>query len=224
MEAPRAGETVGLLLSGGLDSGILLWELLAAQCTVRPFYIRSGLSWEPAEIAAVRALLAAAAQPRLLDLVELEMPTADVYGDHWSITGHNVPDALTPDAAVYLPGRNALLILKAALWCQLHDVSQLALAPLKSNPFPDASDEFFAALERMLRLATGRPVAILRPFAQLEKTQVMHRGSRFPLEQTFSCIDPVDASHCGRCNKCHERRQAFLTAGIHDPTRYATPT
>jgi len=45
----------------------------------------------------------------------------------------------TPDDAVFLPGRNVLLLSKAMLWCHLHGVEEVALAPLESNPFPDAT-------------------------------------------------------------------------------------
>ena len=35
-----------------------------------------------------------------------------------------------PDEAVFLPGRNALLTIKAALWCQMHGINELAVATL----------------------------------------------------------------------------------------------
>lgn len=221
MKPPYSESPIGLLLSGGLDSGILLGELLAGGFTVQPFYVRSHLFWEAAELAALRRLLAALSGERLRELVMLEMPTGDLYGQHWSVTGNETPDADTPDEAVYLPGRNALLILKPALWCQMHGIPQLALAPLGSNPFPDATDDFFGALERTLSLATGEAIAIWRPYAQLHKVDVMRRAGAFPLELTFSCIEPVGERHCGRCNKCHERRVAFADAGLIDPTSYA---
>src|SRR5688500_6061842 len=100
----------GVLLSGGLDSCILLGHLLGAGRHVQPFYIRTGVTWEPCELAAVRHFLAAVATPRLAALVTLELPVADLYDSHWSLTGDNVPDAKSPDEAVYLPGRNALLL------------------------------------------------------------------------------------------------------------------
>ena len=64
----------------------------------------------------------------------LDLPLADLYDNHWSIHGKNVPGPDTPDDAVFLPGRNALLVIKAALWCQNHEIETLALAPLASNP------------------------------------------------------------------------------------------
>jgi hypothetical protein len=49
----------------------------------------------------------------------------------------------------------------------------------------------------------------------------MQLGANLPLELTFSCIDPHCLLHCGRCNKCAERRAAFADAGLADRTVYA---
>ena len=115
----------------------------------------------------------AVACPRLEDLVVLELPLGDLYEDHWSVTGQQVPDASSPDDAVYLPGRNALLTIKAALWCRLQGIDRLALAVLGSNPFSDATPEFFDDFQSALDRALGGPVRLVRPFARLEKRQVM---------------------------------------------------
>jgi 7-cyano-7-deazaguanine synthase len=213
--------TVGLLLSGGLDSAVLLGTLLERGCQVQPFYVRSRLSWETAELSAVRQLLAAMASPCLAELVVLDMPADDLYGDHWSVTGRGVPGAETPDAAVFLPGRNALLLIKPAIWCRLHGIEQLAMAVLATNPFGDATPEFFADFQSALCRATGAMVRLSLPFAQMTKRQVMELGRPWPLELTFCCISPVDGLHCGRCNKCAERIEAFRAAGMEDRTHYA---
>jgi 7-cyano-7-deazaguanine synthase len=154
-------------------------------------------------------------------LVVLDEPVDGVYGDHWSLTGRDVPEQGTPDTAVYLPGRNALLLLKPALWCRLHAVESLALAVLGSNPFPDARPEFFDCFESALARATGGRVRLLRPFAEMEKRQVMELGRSLPLGLTFSCIAPAGGLHCGQCNKCAERIAAFRSIDAPDPTRYA---
>ncbi len=211
----------GLLLSGGLDSAILLYHLVEQGHSVRPIYICSGLCWQADELAATRRFIDALNSSRVAPLVTLELPLADLYGEHWSVTGQATPDASTPDEAVYLPGRNALLIIKAALWLQLHGVRTLALGPLASNPFPDATDEFFSAFELSLNLATNGRLRIIRPFAHLEKPAVMRLGLAAPLEYTFSCINPRDGLHCGVCNKCAERQLAFRQVSAADPTRYA---
>ena len=213
--------TIGVLLSGGLDSAILLGHLLGQGFGVLPFYVRSHLAWERRELQSARRFLGALASPRLAPLIVLDEPLDDVYGDHWSLTGRDVPQRGSPDTAVYLPGRNALLLLKPLLWCRLNAVEFLALAVLDSNPFADASPEFFDCFESALARATGGRVRLLRPFAEMEKRQVMELGRSLPLELTFSCIAPVGGLHCGRCNKCAERIAAFRSIDAPDPTRYA---
>lgn len=213
--------TVGLLLSGGLDSGILLGHLMETGRCVQPFYVDSKLHWQRAELAALRRFLQAMAGPRLAELVVFDLPLADLYGRHWSVTGSDVPDASTPDEAVYLPGRNALLVIKAALWCHLHGIDELALAPLGSNPFADATPEFFEQFAATLNLACDGRVRITNPFGELHKADVMRLGADLPLGLTFSCIAPRHGQHCGSCNKCAERQAAFRAVDVDDPTIYA---
>jgi 7-cyano-7-deazaguanine synthase len=212
-------------LSGGIDSVVLLDRLIRAGGPVTPFYIRTGCLWEREERKALSEILLRFSQPNLLKLVEFEMPVADVYGQHWSLSGLDVPDDASPDEAVFLPGRNPLLLIKPALWCRMHGIGQLAIATLAANPFPDATPEFFSRFEAMLDEALGGHVQIVRPLEHLSKDRVMELGRHLPLELTFSCLAPAEGLHCGRCNKCAERRRGFHTIGLEDPTTYdATPT
>src|SRR6187401_469194 len=91
---------MGVLTSGGLDSSILVGKLLRDGEHVQPFYIRTGLVWQRGELAAVRRFLKALRCERLNKLVVLDLPLSDLYADHWSHTGRNVPDAQTSDEAV----------------------------------------------------------------------------------------------------------------------------
>jgi 7-cyano-7-deazaguanine synthase len=221
MQNGQTGEIVALLVSGGLDSCILLAHLLTSGRTVQPIYIRTGVAWQLEEMTALRSFTGAVRSRRLRELVSLELPLDDLYTNHWSINGAGAPPIESPDEAVYLPGRNPLLLVKAAVWCQMHGVRELALAPLASNPFADATEDFFAAFELAMNLAGTSPLRIVRPFASMTKTDVMQLGRDYPLIKTFSCIAPLDGLHCGQCNKCGERKLAFEVAGLIDSTPYA---
>jgi 7-cyano-7-deazaguanine synthase len=61
---------------------------------------------------------------------------------------------------------------------------------------------------------------LLQPLAALDKRQVMQLGRDLPLELTFSCLDPQEGAHCGKCNKCAERQRAFRDASLVDRTCY----
>jgi 7-cyano-7-deazaguanine synthase len=209
-----------VLISGGLDSAILCVEMLRDFRRVVPLYIRSGLWWEGAELSALRLFLKAVERAGLESLVVLDEPIADVYGAHWSTSGAGVPGSETPDEAVYLPGRNLLLTVKAGVWCRLREIETLALGSLGSNPFPDSTSDFFRNLESLLNQAMGGSLRLVRPFDRLHKTDVLIRGKDLPLHLTFSCINPVHGQHCGTCNKCAERKKGFTDAGLPDLTRY----
>jgi 7-cyano-7-deazaguanine synthase len=218
-----ADRGIAVLVSGGLDSGVLVADLLAREERVHPLYVRFGLAWEAAEEAHLRRLLATLEHPRLAPLVVLESPIAGVYGAHWSVSGDAVPDERTADDAVYLPGRNVLLLAQPSVWCAVHGVHTIALGTLKGNPFPDSTREFFDDFAALAGRAMEHHLTVVTPYATLTKADVLERGRGLALEHTFSCIDPQDGHHCGRCNKCAERRRAFAALAMEDRTHYAVP-
>lgn len=220
-ESSARDTSIAVLVSGGLDSAILCAELLKDGALVHPVYIRFGLRWEEVERSYLTRFLEGIAQPRLARLTVLDEPVGDVYGRHWSVGGADVPDASTPDEAVYLPGRNLLFLAKAAVWCRLRNIDRVALGCLGTNPFADSTPAFFDQMEAVANQALGGRLKVIRPFDGLHKTDVVQRGRDLPLQWTFSCLKPVDGLHCGSCNKCAERRNGFAVAGIADVTQYA---
>jgi 7-cyano-7-deazaguanine synthase len=212
---------LAVLCSGGIDSAVLVAEAVSVYPIVHPLYVRTGATWEDCEQNHLRRFLQSVQAASLRPLVVLDQPIADVYGLHWSMTGAGVPDENSADSAVFLPGRNVLLLAKPLIWCHLHHVPEIAMAPLSANPFPDATPEFFGAFTGAVSVALGGIIRVLRPYAHLTKTQVIQRGRGLALEHTISCIHPANHRHCGCCNKCAERQRAFREAGVPDPTAYA---
>jgi 7-cyano-7-deazaguanine synthase len=210
-----------VLVSGGLDSAVLLSELSRTHWRVFPVFVRHGLKWEGVELYWLRRFMRRLASARIQPLRIIELPMADVYDNHWSFTGQGVPHARTTDAAVYLPGRNLLLLSKTAVFCALNEIPVIALGPLDHNPFPDATPTFFRQFQQAASRALNHRLRVVTPFRRLTKSQVVRRGAYLPLHLTFSCIAPRGRVHCGRCNKCAERKRAFRQARIADPTHYA---
>ncbi len=209
-----------VLVSGGIDSAVLLAQRLQAKEEVYPIYIQEGLRWEAIELRHLQHFLKTIGHERLKPLILLQFPMQSIYGKHWSLGNGKVPQARTSDKAVYLPGRNIGLISLAALYCVQKKIQTLFLASLRANPFPDSAPHFFKAFERLIFEGTRRRIQIKTPYRQLGKKEVLHRGKELPLELTFSCIDPKNGGHCGHCNKCAERQRAFKQARIKDKTVY----
>jgi 7-cyano-7-deazaguanine synthase len=225
--AEAGTERIAVLASGGIESAILTARLCEHFEEVQPIYVRFGLQWERAEEIHFRRYLDAIAAGNLLPLKTISQPVDDIYGNHWSLSHGDVPDASTPDESVFLPGRNLLLLSKAFIWCASQGIPTIAMGHLQTNPFPDATDEFFKSLQSAASTALDYSMTIIRPFGSMHKHQVLQLGSGLPLGLTFSCISPIERSgemflHCGRCNKCAERQNAFRHLGISDRTEYDT--
>lgn len=209
-----------VLCSGGLDSTVLLADELSKCERVHPIHVCCGLAWEDAEARVLGRLLAAPLfANRGPALVTLSVTVRDLFSDrHWALIG--APPAFdSPDAAVYLEGRNLLLISKAAVWCRQHGVQRLALASLAGNPFPDATPAFFAAMTQAINLGLDHPIEVVAPYLMWTKHEVARRGRELgvPLELTLSCMNPGAGDiACGACSKCREREDALRTL---DPGR-----
>ncbi len=214
---------IAVLASGGLDSAVLLADL-AQEHSVFPVYVEAGLAWESREKRALEAYLAALDLPNVQPLTVLEMPVRSFYGAHWSTTGEDVPGYEAPDSAVYLPGRNVLLIGVTAVWCALNDVSGIAIGSLDDNPVPDATPAFFEDYGRVLSGALDHRLQVMAPYRNRHKSQIIAAFAHLPLELTLTCMQPGERDgrfiHCGDCNKCRERREAFAEAGAEDRTPY----
>jgi 7-cyano-7-deazaguanine synthase len=212
---------VAVLASGGLDSSVLLAELARKGRRVFPIYIRAGLRWERVELAILRKFIAALKRDNIEAVAVLDFPTVDIARDHWSVTGKAVPGYRASLASNYIPGRNLSLLTKAAMFCARNRIGEIVMAPLQSNPFPDARPEFFRAVERAVKLGMELPLRVLTPFEGLDKSDVIRKGRALPLELTLSCANPRGMLHCGACTKCAERIAGFRDAQVADPTRYA---
>ena len=216
-----------MLLSGGLDSAVLLMEEAAA-AEVQPIYVQVGLAWESAEREAmVRFIDASGLASRVRPLAMLSVDMTDVYPrSHWAVRGQP-PGYHTPDEHVYLPGRNVILFGKAAVFCAAARIGRVVIGTLDHNPFPDATPAFRAAMQTALSIGLAHALSIEAPYAGLSKAAVIRRGAALgaPLALTLSCMKPTDGpTHCGLCSKCRERHLAFVEAGIDDPTTYADRT
>ncbi len=216
---PGKAEAACVLVSGGLDSAVLVHHMAARHKAVHPVYVKSGLSWESEEVRMLEGFLAKR-PANVKPLSVLQMPMSDVYKTHWSVTGKGTPDYDSPDEEMEIPGRNIVLLSKASVYCAINKVSTIAMGSLGGNPFPDATPAFFKSMGSALSRGLGFQIAVVAPFRGMTKVQVIKLGKNLPLEKTMSCVAPKGRAHCGACNKCAERRHAFAEAKVKDKTKY----
>jgi 7-cyano-7-deazaguanine synthase len=140
-----------------------------------------------------------------------------------------------------VPVRNAVFIAIATAWAMSINARVVAYGAHTGDipHYPDCRPEFVSAINNALNIAESdgiasglrQEVAVMSPAtAGLDKPALLKMGYKIlgdRLFQTWSCYsDGVRAGrgflHCGRCESCINRKNAFTTARIEDRTDYAT--
>mgnify|MGYP001296771572 CR=1 FL=1 len=210
--------------SGGMDSTVLLYQLLQAGDEVKALSINYGQR-HSRELEAARALCAElGVEHRVADLSglsDLLAGSALTSSDIEVPEGHYAEDNMK---ATVVPNRNMILLSVAAGWAISSKYDRIAYAAHSGDHaiYPDCRNEFAEALDGAIRLADWHEVSLYRPFVDMTKADIVSLGAKLgvPFEKTWSCYKGQDL-HCGRCGTCVERREAFYLAGVEDPTTYA---
>ena len=128
----------------------------------------------------------------------------------------------------FLPGRNSVFLLHAALLANQLDMQHVFIAVHKTpyKGYPDASEEFIQAMQQVVDISLGNHKNLVRlqaPFTGIYKSQVIALGLRLgaDLKITSSCLKPsVVGDDCGFCDGCITRNAGFMALGQGDPTVY----
>ena len=184
--------STAVLISGGLDSAVLLAEE-GARGIVQPMYVSVGLAWEAAEQTAVRTLLA---------IEPLHGRRSRLC--HWpSICATSTRPAIGQSrGAPRLTTRPTRTCICRAemLSCWERPASTApqpgsigsCLARSRTIPSPTRPPAFRSAMAEALSLGLAHPLTIDAPFAGIGKAEVIRRGAGLPCrcQLTLSCMNP----------------------------------
>ena len=214
-----------VLLSGGMDSAVLLYHLLSQDYDVRALTVHYGQR-HAREIASAREIAAGVGVPH--DVCNLETLRELLSGSSQTDDTIAVPQGHYTDLVMkqtVVPNRNMLLLAVAAATAISHGMNTVAYAAHAGDHciYPDCRPEFVAALRGALALCHyDGGVQLIAPFAQSHtKSDLVTLGTQLnvPFVATWTCYEGR-TYHCGRCGTCVERLLAFLDAGITDPVVY----
>ena len=122
-----------------------------------------------------------------------------------------------------VPFRNGIMLAVAAGYAESIGADGLVIAAHAGDDavYPDCRGAFMDAMAEAVRLGTYAGISLLRPFIGMSKAEIAKRGAELGVDfsRTWSCYKG-GGGHCGRCGTCVERREAFVLAGISDPTEY----
>lgn len=219
------GDTAVVLLSGGMDSVAALYHTLQTTEVVTALTFHYGSKHNDREIPF------AALHARKFGVPHLVIPL-DFIGRHFAsdllASGGDIPKGHYEEASMkktVVPFRNGIMLAVAAGLAESREARGLVIAAHAGDHaiYPDCREDFMSAMGGAMRAGTYAQVELRRPFIHLTKAQIAARGAELGVDfaQTWSCYEGGEI-HCGECGTCVERREAFLLAGVPDPTVYAS--
>jgi 7-cyano-7-deazaguanine synthase len=170
-----------VLLSGGVDSAVVLALLSSNGHTAKAVWIDYG-------------------QPAAAAEREASKSIAFHYSAPWA---ELVVAGLIPPAAGEFPGRNDVLVALAAASATGRSV---AIGVHAETGYADCSAAWVAEWQRLLTVQYQGTADLLAPLVDLTKAQVyaLAQQLRVPIALTHSCEAAVVP--CGSCSSCADRR------------------
>jgi 7-cyano-7-deazaguanine synthase len=216
---------VVVLCSGGMDS------VTALHWARRHHEVVAVLSFDYGAKHNHREIPLAAEHARALGVTH-QVITLDFVNRFFASTllksGGEIPDGHYEAATMkqtVVPFRNAIMLSIATGFAESRGAEGLVIAAHGGDHaiYPDCREDFMRAMDAAMRHGTHTGLVLLRPFIELNKAQIAAEGARLGVDyaRTWSCYKGGEI-HCGRCGTCVERREAFLAAGLPDPTVYAS--
>ena len=214
-----------VLLSGGLDSSVLLHEV-RRRIGASPLYALSFNYGQKhvreLELAAEQASRAGA----IHRISDLSFFGGLVRGSALTDGAVAVPDLAALSEAqrrqppTYVPNRNMLLLSLAAAFAESLAVRDVFYGAQKQDRYGywDCTPDFIERINDLLALNRGQAIRVQAPFAAFSKAEIVRRGVELKVDfsLTWSCYRGAPPA-CGTCPTCVERAEAFRQAGLMDP-------
>lgn len=215
---------VVVLCSGGMDSVTALHWARMEHDVVAGISFDYGSKHNPKELPLAKEHCDLLGVPHVL--VSLGF-MARLFASNLLSSGGAIPDGHYEEETMkqtVVPFRNAIMLSVAAGFAESRGAEGLVIAAHGGDHaiYPDCREEFMKAMADAMRFGTYAGIRLLRPFIAMSKADIAALGNKLGIDysRTWSCYKGGDI-HCGRCGTCVERREAFLMAGVPDPTRYA---
>jgi 7-cyano-7-deazaguanine synthase len=141
-------------------------------------------------------------------------------------SGEKIPDGPYDCATMQstvVPFRNGILIAIGIGYAESLGASRVLLGSHSGDHhiYPDCRPEFNAAIHETAKCGTDGKVAVVFPFAAMDKRDIGDLGRRLKVDytRTWTCYKGGEY-HCGRCGACDERKYALRFDEGLDPTTY----
>jgi len=212
-----------VLLSGGMDSVTAFYEVAREHEIVAALSFDYGSKHNPNEIPFAKLHADRAGVPH--QVIKLDFIN-ELFASDLLTSGGEIPDGHYAEGNMIrtvVPFRNGIMLSVACGFAESVEAEALVIVAHSADHaiYPDCRERFMQSMATAMTEGTYARIELMRPFIAMDKTAIAKRGHELGIDfaDTWSCYKG-GTTHCGTCGTCVERREAFLLAGVTDPTTY----
>lgn len=193
---------VVLLLSGGIDSIVLLYYLLDKEYEVYPCHINYGQKTLKGELKAIKEIVS---DLNINSVFEIDIHKIGGIGKG-SLIGE-YPEEIVEKRewlnSEFFPNRNLMLLCIAAMYAYQINADNIGIG-LVGKSYKDTSEKFITQFKNIIEYSL-KNIDIIAPYIEKDKTCIINDAVKLhvPLEATFSC-NALGDRHCMLCTSCIE--------------------
>jgi 7-cyano-7-deazaguanine synthase len=211
-----------LILSGGMDSTTLLWDLIDQGYEVSAVTFDYRQKHKKEIECAKKTCSRLGIFHTIVDLSVLNtLAPSCLTREEWDVPeGHYAEDSMKQTV---VPNRNMVFLSLAAAHALRTGARHLFYAAHSGDHtiYPDCRPAFVSAMATALHLCDWNDLVLHAPYLYMTKADIVRKGISLGVDyaDTWTCYRGGDLS-CGKCGSCTERLEAFREAGAVDPLRY----
>jgi 7-cyano-7-deazaguanine synthase len=211
-----------LILSGGMDSTTLLYDLVSQEYDVHAVTFDYGQKHKKEIAYAAKTCGYLDVPQEIIDVTVLNaLAPSSLTRDGWEVPDGHYADENMKQTVV--PNRNMVLLSLAGAFAIGIRAGHLFYGAHAGDHtiYPDCRPAFVSAMATAFHLCDWNDVVLAAPYLYLSKVEIVRRGLALGVDYslTWTCYKGGEKA-CGNCGSCNERLAAFREAGATDPLAY----
>lgn len=216
------GKKAVIILSGGLDSTTLLYDIISQGYEVKAISFNYGQKHKKELLGAIKTCKKLNIEHKILNLDVLnQIAPSALTRDDWEIPEGHYEDENMKQTVV--PNRNMVMLSLATSYGVAEKVDKLFYGAHAGDHeiYPDCRKEFVDKMADVISICDWHSVSLEAPYWSFTKGDIVRRGIELgvPYEDTWTCYKGLEKA-CGVCGSCQERLEAFSLNKLKDPIEY----
>ncbi len=218
----KGDEKAVCVLSGGLDSTTLLYELVQGKRKIHALSFDYGQKHKKELLCARKTCKKLGVPHKIIDLSVLgEIAPSALTKKGWDVPEGHYEDSNMSQTVV--PNRNMVMLSLATAFAISIKAKKIFYGAHAGDHaiYADCTPEFVEAMKGAIRTADYAEIELEAPYTFIDKGDIVYRGTKIGVDytNTWTCYKGGEKA-CGECGACVERLEAFGYVGLIDPIDY----